>query len=137
MSQFNSSLTECSGKVGVGDTCFVADVLEDDVTESVDTEHKVTTEAVVVEGADDTGAVKVEPGADTALKQLIRHLQWKLRQLFWPGLPGAWPLAGDFSLFQLVHGVEAGEEEREGEQEEQQQDQEGRSGGHLVCQLGS
>ena len=67
------------------------------------------------------------------LNKLMKKLQWKLSQLSWPGLPGAWRLAGDSSLFQLVHGVEAGEEERRREEEEQEQ--EGGSGGHLVCQL--
>ena len=65
-----------------------------------------------------------------ALKQLKKYMQWKLIQQSWPGLPGAWRLAGNSSLFLLVHGVKSGEEEGKEEVEEQEeQEQEGESGG--------
>ena len=41
-------------------------------------------------------------------------------QLPWPGLPGVWQLAGDFSLSLLAHGDEAGEEEK-GETEQEKE----------------
>ena len=100
MSQFNSSLAECSGKVGGGDTFSVADVLEDDVTESVDTEHKVTTEAVVVEGADDTGAVKVEPGADTETVDKTLAVEAEAAVL----ARAAWCLTARWQFFSLSAG---------------------------------
>ena len=53
-------------------------------------------------------------------------------QLSWPGLPGVWQLAGDFSLSLMVLGDEAGKEEK-GE-EETETEKEGGNGGHLEHQ---
>ena len=130
MSQFNSLLAECSGKVGARDTCLVADVLEDDVTEAVDTEQKVTTEAVEVEGDDDTGAVKVEPGADTETVDKTLAVEAEAAVL----ARAAWCLAARWRFFSLSAGPRC-RGRRGGEGGGAAAGPGGRSGGRLVCQL--
>ena len=46
------------------------------------------------------------------LNQLMLLRGCRLVQLSWPGLPGVWQLAGDFSLSLLAHSEQAGEEEQ-------------------------
>ena len=107
MSQFNSSLAECPGKVEAGGTGLVADELEDDITEAV--EYRAYR---AVEEADVTGAVKLEPEADTEAVDEEIAVEAESAVL----ARAAWCLAARWRFFSLsagprCRGRRGGEEE--------------------------